>query len=238
MTSERFCPRDQVRKAHCIFEHVYFARPDSRVFGDTCHTVRVRLGEALAEEQPAEGDVVIAVPDSGNPAALGYSRASGIPFDYGFIRNHYIGRTFIQPAERGRGLGVRIKLNAVGDIVRGKRVVVVDDSIVRGTTSRTRLGLLRDAGAKEIHLRISSPPIRHPCFFGIDFPDPTELVAYERSVEQIRDFIGVDSLGYISVQGLLSAVSGPPEDYCTACFTGCYPCEVAEAVDKYAMDTR
>jgi amidophosphoribosyltransferase len=238
ITSARFVPREQVRKAHCIFEHVYFARPDSKVFGDTCHTVRVRLGKALAAEQPADADVVIAVPDSGTPAALGYSRASGIPFDYGFIRNHYVGRTFIQPAERGRSLGVRIKLNAVADVVCGKRVVVVDDSIVRGTTSRTRLNLLREAGAREIHLRISSPPIRHPCFFGIDFPTSAELVAHDRTVEQIRHFIGVDSLGYISIEGLLSAVSGPPEDYCAACFSGCYPCEVAEAVDKYAMETR
>jgi amidophosphoribosyltransferase len=238
MTSERFVPTGAVKKAHCIFEHVYFARPDSRVFGDTCHVVRTRLGEALAVEQPVEADIVIAVPDSGIPAALGYSRASGIPFDYGFIRNHYVGRTFIQPGERSRGLGVRIKLNAISDILRGKRVVVVDDSIVRGTTSRSRLGMLREAGAREIHLRISSPPIRHPCYFGIDFPTATELVAAERTVEEIRNFIGVDSLGYLSVEGLLSAVSGPPEDYCTACFSGCYPCEVAEAVDKYAMETR
>jgi len=238
LNSRRFVPAAQVKKAHCIFEHVYFARPDSRVFGETCHIVRERLGERLALEHPADADIVIAVPDSGIPAALGYARASGIPFDYGFIRNHYVGRTFIQPAERARGLGVRIKLNAIADIVRGKRVVVVDDSIVRGTTSRTRLGMLREAGAKEIHLRISSPPIRHPCYFGIDFPTARELVAHERSVEEIRDFIGVDSLGYLSTDGLLSAVSGPPDDYCTACFTGNYPCEITEAVDKLAMECR
>jgi len=238
LTSSRLCPTDEVRKAHCIFEHVYFARPDSRVFGDTCHLVRQRLGEALAAEQPADADLVIPVPDSGIPAALGYARASGLPFDYGFIRNHYVGRTFIQPAHDRRGFGVRIKLNAIADVVRGKRVVVVDDSIVRGTTSQTRLGMLREAGAREIHLRISSPPIRHPCYFGIDFPDPAELAAHDRTIDAIRDFIGVDSLGYLSVEGLLSAVTGPPDDYCSACFTGRYPCEVAEAVDKLALETR
>jgi len=236
LVSERFVPREEVSPAHCIFEHIYFARPDSRVFGETCHLVRGRLGERLAEEQPADADVVVAVPDSGIPAALGYARASGIPFDYGFIRNHYVGRTFIQPAQRRRGLGVRIKLNAIADVVRGKRVVVVDDSIVRGTTSRTRLGMLRDAGAREVHLRISSPPIRYPCFFGIDFPTREELVASNRTVEEIRDFIGVDSLGYLSVEGLLSAVSGPPDHYCTACFTGEYPCQVTEAVEKLGLE--
>lgn len=236
-TSTRFVPPEAVKKSHCIFEHVYFARPDSRVFGQTCHLVRQRLGARLAAEQPAEADIVTAVPDSGIPAALGYARASGIPFDYGFIRNHYVGRTFIQPAEGRRGLGVRIKLNAIAEVVRGKRVVVVDDSIVRGTTSRTRLGMLREAGAKEIHLRISSPPIRHPCFFGIDFPTASELVAHNRTVEQVRDFIGVDSLGYLSAEGLLSAVDSPG-DFCSACFTGRYPCEITEAVDKLGMETR
>jgi amidophosphoribosyltransferase len=208
------------------------------VFGDTCHLVRQRLGARLAAEQPAEADIVMGVPDSGIPAALGYARASGIPFDYGFIRNHYVGRTFIQPAESRRGLGVRIKLNVIADVVRGKRVVVVDDSIVRGTTSRSRLGLLREAGAKEIHLRISSPPVRNPCFFGIDFPTCEELAANGRSVEEICRLVGADSLGYLSADGLLSAVSGPPEDYCAACFTGAYPCEVTEAVDKLGMECR
>ena len=236
--SETFVPPGEVKRAHCIFEHVYFARPDSVVFGDTCHLVRQRLGARLAEEHPADADVVIPVPDSGVPAAMGYARASGIPFDFGFIRNHYVGRTFIQPAEQRRGLGVRIKLNAIADIVRGKRVVVVDDSIVRGNTSRTRLGMLREAGAKEVHLRISSPPIRHPCYFGIDFPTRTELAAHDRTVEEIRKFIGVDTLGYLSVEGLLSAVTRPPDDYCTACFTGDYPCEVPEPVDKYALEVR
>jgi len=236
--SEPFCEPDEIDRAHCIFEHVYFARPDSLVFGDTCHLVRQRLGATLAAEQPVEADVVVPVPDSGIPAALGYARASGIPFDYGFIRNHYVGRTFIQPAERRRGLDVRIKLNAIADVVRGKRVVVVDDSIVRGNTSRTRLGMLREAGAREVHLRISSPPIRHPCYFGIDFPTAAELAAHDRSVDQVRELIGVDSLAYLSVDGLLSAVTGPPDDYCTACFTGRYPCPVPEPVDKYALEVR
>ncbi len=234
VSSELFCPPEAVKPAHCIFEHIYFARPDSRVFGDVCLGVRTRLGHVLAAEHPVEADVVIALPDSGNPAALGFSDASGIPFEFGFIRNHYVGRTFIQP--RSRAFSVRVKLNVIPDIVRGKRVVVVDDSIVRGTTSRTRLGMLRDAGAKEIHLRISSPPIRHPCYFGIDFPTRGELVAAGRTVEEIRDFIGVDSLGYVSVEGLLSAVSGPPENYCTACFTGTYPCHVEDPVDKLALE--
>ena len=238
LQSQMLCEADDVRRSQCIFEHVYFARPDSRVFGDTCHMVRQRLGETLAAEHPVEADVVVPVPDSGVPAALGYARASGIPFDFGFIRNHYVGRTFIQPAERRRGLGVRIKLNAIADVVRGKRVVVVDDSIVRGNTSRTRLSMLREAGAREVHLRISSPPIRHPCYFGIDFPTPTELAAHDRTVEEIRHIIGVNSLGYLSVDGLLSAVSGPPDDYCAACFTGCYPCEVPEPVDKFALEAR
>jgi len=236
--SQMFCEPEAVKRSHCIFEHVYFARPDSRVFGDTCHMVRQRLGERLAAEHPVEADVVVAVPDSGIPAALGYARASGIPFDYGFIRNHYVGRTFIQPAQSRRGLDVRIKLNAIADVVRGKRVVVVDDSIVRGNTSRTRLSMLREAGAREIHLRISSPPIRHPCYFGIDFPTAAELAAHERTVEEVRAMIGVDSLGYLSVEGLLAAVTGPPEHYCAACFTGDYPCAVPEPVDKLALEVR
>ncbi|MBL7224228.1 MAG: amidophosphoribosyltransferase [Candidatus Brocadiae bacterium] len=234
VVSERFCPPDQVKKAHCIFEHIYFARPDSRIFGENCQLVRTRLGEILAREHPVDADVVMPLPDSGNPAALGFAHESGIPFQFGVIRNHYVGRTFIQP--RSRSFSVRVKLNVIADIVRGKRVVVVDDSIVRGTTSRTRLGMLREAGATEIHLRISSPPIRHPCFFGIDFPTRTELVAAARTVEEVREFIGVDSLGYISVEGLLSAVSGAPCDYCTACFTGDYPCPVADPVEKLALE--
>jgi len=209
-----------VKRSHCIFEHIYFARPDSRVFGETVHDVRVGLGKRLAEDHPVDADIVVPVPDSGRSSALGYSRRSGIPFDRGFIRNHYVGRTFIMPS--GRADSVEIKLNAVRSVVDGKRVVVVDDSIIRGTTSRKRFRLLREAGAREIHVRISAPPCRHPCFYGIDFPSRGELVAAERDVEAIGAFLGADSLSYQSVKGMLSAVSRP-SDYCAACFTGEYP---------------
>lgn len=211
-----------VSPSHCIFEHIYFARPDSLVFGESVHEVRVRLGERLAENSPANADIVVAVPDSGNSAALGYSRRSGIPMEHGFIRNHYIGRTFIIPSEYSRGENVRIKLNVVKSVVKGRRVVVVDDSIVRGTTSRGRFTLLREAGAKEIHVRISSPPCRFPCFYGIDFPSVSELIASSRNVEEIAAFLGVNSLAYQTVDGLLSAVSNGSR-YCAACFTGKYP---------------
>ena len=224
-----------VRRSHCIFEHVYFARPDSIVFGETVHDVRVRLGERLALDTPAEADIVLPVPDSGRSAALGYARASGIPLERGFIRNHYVGRTFIMPEEDPRGDTVEIKLNVVRSVVQGKRVVVVDDSVIRGTTSRRRLQMLKSAGAREIHLRISAPPAMHPCFYGIDFPTPGELVASDRTVEEIGAFLKVDSLGYQSVEGLLSAVSRP-EDYCAACFTGDYPEPVTESVEKDALE--
>jgi len=220
LTSYRIEGSEGVTRSHCIFEHIYFARPDSRVFGETVHDVRVGLGARLAEDHPADADIVVPVPDSGRSSALGYSRRSGIPFDRGFIRNHYVGRTFIMPS--GRAGSVEIKLNAVRSVVDGKRVVVVDDSIIRGTTSRKRLRLLREAGAREIHVRISAPPCKHPCYYGIDFPSRGELVAAERDVAAIRAFLGVDSLRYQSVEGMLSAVSRPG-DYCAACFTGKYP---------------
>jgi len=235
LESRRFIPEHGVMRAHCIFEHVYFARPDSSVFGESVHEVRVRMGERLAKDQPADADVVVAVPDSGNSHALGYARGSGMPLDRGFIRNHYVGRTFIMPPEESRGGHVETKLNVVKSVVCGKRVVVVDDSIIRGTTSRGRIHLLREAGAKEVHLRIAAPPCRHPCYFGIDFPTSEELVAAGRSVEEIRELLGVDSLGYQSPEGLLSAVSRP-ESYCTACFTGVYQVQPAEDMDKYSME--
>ncbi len=222
--------------AQCVFEHVYFARPDSRVFGHNVHAVRVRLGERLAREQPAAGDVVIPVPDSGNSAALGYARASSIPLDYGFIRNHYVGRTFIMPEAARRAISVDRKLAVVSDVVRGRRVVVVDDSVIRGTTARRRVSTLRDAGAKEVHLRVSCPPAMHPCFFGIDFPTHAELIAANKSVEEIRAYIGADSLGYLSLEGLLSAFDDLGRDYCTACFTGRYPCDVGRMRGKDAME--
>ena len=222
LTSELYVPEKRIRPHHCLFEQVYFARPDSIVFGDTVHEVRVKLGRNLAKEHPVPADVVISVPDSGNSAAIGYARESGIPYDRGFIRNHYVGRTFIQPRQSERITGVDVKLNVVKAVVKGRRVIVVDDSIIRGTTSRGRIRLLRKHGAKEIHMRISCPPTRHPCFYGIDFPTTTELLAADRDIEGIRQFLDVDSVGYVSIEGLLASVSGPRENYCTACWSGEY----------------
>ncbi|MDR0361404.1 MAG: amidophosphoribosyltransferase [Planctomycetota bacterium] len=212
------------RQARCIFELIYFARPDSLVFGRNVHQVRVLYGERLAEEHPVDADIVISVPDSGNSSALGYSRKRGIPFDLGFIRNHYVGRTFIMPGASNRAMQIDRKLAPLLETVKGKRVVVVDDSIVRGNTMQRRVKSLRAAGAKEVHLRIACPPIRHPCFYGIDFPTSDELVAWKRSEDEVRDLVGADSLGYLSIEGLLS----PFEDkgsYCLACFDGDYPIE-------------
>ncbi len=211
----------------CVFEHVYFARPDSVVFGQTVYEVRKRLGAQLAREQPVlDADVVIPVPDSGVSAALGYARESGIPYELGLIRSHYIGRTFIQPTAALRETGVRRKLSPVREVVEGKRIVVIDDSLVRGTTSRQIIGLLRDAGAREIHLRISSPPVTWPCWYGIDTPDRDQLIGAQKSVEQIAAFITCDSLGYLSESGMIAAAGqggGPDGGWCTACFNGRYP---------------
>ncbi len=223
------------RGAQCIFEHVYFARPDSIVFGESVHAVRRALGRRLAAEHPAAADLVIPVPDSGNSAALGFSQGSGIPLDYGFMRNHYVGRTFIMPESEARAASVDLKLAVVQDVVRGRRLVVVDDSIIRGTTARRRVSTLRAAGAREIHLRIASPPALHPCFFGIDFPTRAELIAGSRTVEQIRDFVGADSLGYISLDGLRAGVS-QSGNYCTACFSGEYPLDVSRMQGKRALE--
>lgn len=222
--------------AHCIFEHVYFANPSSNVFGDTVALVRERLGEKLAEEAPVDADYVIPMPDSGRSASLGYARASGIPYREGIVPNRYVGRTFIQPTQSQRDLAVQLKLNAVPEIIRGKRIVVVDDSIVRGTTTRGKMSQLRRAGAKEIHLRISCPPIRHACFFGVDFPDPSKLIASGRSVEEIRQYLGVDSLHFLSLEGMLSCVSRPPAHYCTACFSGKYRLNVTRPVSKLDLE--
>ncbi len=210
----------------CIFESVYFARPDSRTADGTVYEIRKRLGRQLAREHPVEADVVIPVPDSGVPAAIGYAQEAGIPFETGLIRNHYIGRTFIEPQQQIRHFGVKIKLNAVRDVLEGKRVVVIDDSIVRGTTARKIIKMLRRAGAREIHFRISSPPTLYPCFYGIDTPNRSELIASSHSTEEIRQYVTADSLGYLSLDGLHRAVH--PEgrgdgDYCDACFSGDYP---------------
>ncbi len=224
--------------SHCIFEHVYFARPDSRIFGENVHRVRERLGRQLARQHPVAADIVMPIPDSGNSAALGYSYESKIPFESGMIRNHYIGRTFIQPSQFVRDFSVKVKFNPLREVLEGRRVVVVDDSIVRGTTCRARVKSLRRAGAKEIHMRISCPPILYPCFYGIDFPTKDELIASTHTIEEVRKFLGVDTLGFLSVEGLLGAVTGPKQSYCTACFTGDYPIAFDKEQDKYALEQR
>lgn len=237
LRSSMFSEPAQVKLGQCIFEHVYFARPDSIVFGQGVQESRERLGRQLAKEAPVAADIVVPVPDSGTAAALGFSQASGIPLEYGFIRNHYVGRTFITPSQSVREKAVDMKLAVVSSVVRGKRLVVVDDSLIRGTTSKRRVHALRAAGAKEIHLRISCPPTRNPCHFGIDFPTKNELIAHGRTVEQIRDFVGADSLAYVSHEGLLAAMDRPA-NYCTGCFTGKYPYEVGdEERDKFAHDS-
>ena len=220
--------------SHCVFEIVYFARPDSRIFGHNVHQVRTAYGERLAEEYPVDADIVVAVPDSGNSAALGYARKSGIPYEMGFIRNHYVGRTFIMPGQDERASQVDRKLAAMPETVRGKRVVVVDDSIVRGTTMRRRVLALREAGASQVHLRISCPPVAHPCYYGIDFPTSGELIAATKSVEEIRCYMGADSLGYLSIGGLLSPFA-EKRSYCIACFDGSYPMETG-CSDKTILD--
>jgi len=235
LRSTSFCEPISGSLGQCIFEHVYFARPDSMLFGQNVHDARVNLGRNLAKESPIDADIVISIPDSGNAAALGFSQESGIPLDYGFIRNHYIGRTFIMPTDGERSEGVDMKLAVVPGVVQGKRVVVVDDSLIRGTTSRRRVKALREAGAKEIHLRISCPPTQHPCYFGIDFPTKSELIASANSIKEICEFIGADSLAYLSLDGLLAAVD-QPSDFCTGCFTGKYPYEVSHDHTKDALE--
>ncbi len=218
------------RPSRCIFEHVYFARPDSEVFGDAVSEVRTAMGETLASESPVPADAVVPVPDSGLFPALGFSRRSGLPFEHGMIRNHYVGRTFIQPEQSIRDIGVRVKLNPVRKLIAGRRVVLVDDSIVRGTTSRKIVRMVREAGATEVHLRISSPPNRWPCHYGIDTPRRDDLIAAHQSVDEIRSFIEADSLAYLSLESMLSCVGGEPSSYCTTCWTGDYRVPVA-AID-------
>jgi len=213
---------------YCIFEHVYFARPDSTVFGRTVNTSRDMLGRLLAREHPAAADIVVPVPDSGVPAAIGYAHESGIPFRMALIRNHYIGRTFIEPVQAIRDFGVKLKLNPVRGMLEGQRVVLVDDSIVRGTTSRKIVRMVREAGAREVHLRISCPPTVSPCYYGVDTPTREELIASRHTVEEIRDFIGADSLGYLSLDGMRRAVGDNERRFCTACYTGVYPTELVQ----------
>jgi amidophosphoribosyltransferase len=228
LTSHR--PFLKVKPAMCVFEYVYFARPDSKIFsGNTVYMTRKALGRQLAQEAWVQADIVIPVPDSGVPAALGFSEGSGIPFENGLIRNHYIGRTFIEPEQSIRHFGVKIKLNAVPEVLQGRRVVVVDDSIVRGTTSRKIVKMLRQAGAREVHMRISSPPIVSPCFYGIDTPTKKELIGSSHTTEEIRKYITADSLAYLSLEGMLKAAPGTPDQYCNACFTENYPIPFTKA---------
>lgn len=211
------------RHALCIFEYIYFSRPDSNIFAQNVYLTRKRLGRELAKEYPADCDLVMSIPDSGNYAAVGFAEESKIPYEVGMIRNHYIGRTFIQPSQFIRDFKVKIKLNPIKDVLRGKSVVVVEDSIVRGTTSRARVKALRQAGAKEIHMRISCPPLKFPCFYGIDFPTKKELIASANTIDRIKDFIGVDSLKYLSKEGMLKSMPLKGSEFCTACFDGKYP---------------
>jgi amidophosphoribosyltransferase len=207
---------------HCIFEYVYFARPDSNVYGQNVYEMRKAMGERLAQEEPAIADMIVPVPDGGIPAAIGYAQASGIPFEMAIMRNHYIGRTFIEPTQEMRDLKVKMKLSPIEHLIKGKRLVVVDDSIVRGTTSRQIVRMLKAAGAKEVHMRISSPPTTDPCYYGVDTPNKDKLIAANMTNEEICAFIEADSLGYLSNEGLLLSVNGKEENYCTACFTGNY----------------
>lgn len=228
--------RSKGKHSFCTFEHIYFSRPDSVVFGETVHMVRRKLGAQLAKEHPVKADYVIPVPDSGFSAAMGYSHESGIPLEMGIIRNHYVGRTFIQPAQDSRDLGVRVKFNLLRDVLKGKKIIIVDDSIVRGTTSKIRVRNLRRAGCKEVHLRISCPAHRFPCFYGIDFHKPSELIAnkYE-SLAKVQQYLEVDSLGYLSLDGMLDCLKYENGNYCTACWTGKYPIH-AKDVDKFALE--
>ncbi len=218
-----FKPFAPTRPAPCAFEHVYFARPDSTVFGQSVQAVRKRLGAELWKEQPADVDLIVPVPDSGTFAGLGYAAASKIPFELGLVRNHYVGRTFIEPSQQIRNFGVRVKLNPVRETLTGRRIALIDDSLVRGTTSQKIVQMCRDAGAKEVHLRISCPPTIGPCYYGIDTPRRDELIATRKSTEEIRRFVGANSLGYLSLAGMMGAIGGEPDQYCTACWTDEHP---------------
>ena len=229
-------PFKEAKHSLCIFEFIYFARPDSNIFNRNVHMVRKEFGRILAKESPCRADVVIPVPDSGIVAALGFSEISGIPFETGLIRNHYVGRTFIEPQQSIRNFGVKIKLNPVKQVIEGKRVVIIDDSIVRGTTSQKIVKMIRDAGACEVHLRISSPPTTYPCFYGIDTPTRKELIASSKSIDEIKGFIGADSLGYLTVEALHRAVNSNDNEFCNGCFTGNYPVPIfKEQMDQLEL---
>ena len=231
-------PFQPQRPAFCMFEYVYFARPDSIIGGVNVGKVRMEMGRELARKFPVEADIVVPVPDSGNYAALGFAEQLKIPYEQAFVRNHYIGRTFLQPSQLIRDFDVRVKLNLIKEMVAGKRVVVVDDSIVRGTTARARVVNLREAGAKEVHMRVSCPPHRFACHYGIDFPDPDKLIANQMSMEKICEYLNVDSLGYLDVEGMVRATGKPMNHFCLACFNGDYPLPVDKALDKFIMEKR
>ena len=231
-------PFKREKKSFCMFEYVYFARPDSIISDINVARVRTAMGRELARLHPVEADLVVPVPDSGNYAALGFAEELGIPYNHAFVRNHYIGRTFLQPTQLIRDFNVRVKLNLIKEAVAGKRVVVVDDSIVRGTTARARVVNMREAGAKEVHMRISCPPHRHACHYGIDFPDPEKLIANQHTLHEIRDYLGADSIGYLDVPGMVRATGQHEKNFCLACFTGDYPIPVDPDVDKFIMERR
>lgn len=235
MTSRRF---DVPAKptARCVFEHVYFANPASKIFGQIVHTVREKMGRQLAREAPVAADYVMPMPDSGRSAALGFAKESTIPFEEGIVPNRFIGRTFILPNQIQRDRAVAMKLNIIPDVVEGQRIVIVEDSVVRGTTTRSKMRAIRRAGAKEIHLRVSCPPIRHPCFYGIDFPTSEELIAHNRTVDQIAEFLEVDSLAYLSLEGMLGCLKDSPDSYCTACWSGQYKIPVDSPTTKFNFE--
>ncbi|MBN1384367.1 MAG: amidophosphoribosyltransferase [Elusimicrobia bacterium] len=236
LESVKAFPQD--KHSLCIFEYIYFSRPDSNIFGKNVYMVRKQLGRQLARECPAEADLVMPIPDSGNYSAVGFAEESKIPFEVGMIRNHYIGRTFIQPSQFIRDFRVKIKLNPIKDILKDKRIVIIEDSIVRGTTSRARVKTLRETGVKEIHMRVTCPPLRFPCFYGIDFPTKKELIASNHEIEWIRDFIGVDSLKYLSREGMLDSMPLPKCEFCTACFDGNYPIGSCKKISKNSLEEK
>src|SRR5438105_4551620 len=226
------------RRAFCIFEYVYFARPDSTIANRSVYKVRVELGKQLARENPVEADIVVPVPDSGNCAALGYSLESNIPYEMAFIRNHYVGRSFLQPSQLIRDFNVRVKLNLIPELVQGKRVIIVDDSIVRGTTCKARVNNLKEAGAREVHVMVSCPPHMHPCVYGIDFPDRNKLMAANYSLQEIRKYLNADSLAYLSVDGMVKATGLPANSFCMACYDGNYPVQYDPSLDKHIIERR
>jgi len=229
-------PFAPAKKSMCIFELIYFSRPDSNIFGTNVYETRKRLGINMAKECKIKCDLVMPVPDSGMYAAIGFAQESNTPFEMGLIRNHYVGRTFIQPTQTSRDFRVRVKLNPIRDMLKGKKVMIIEDSIVRGTTSKARVKTLREAGAKEVHMCVSCPPIISPCFYGIDFPTKKELIANGKSMEWIRNYIGLDSLHYLSLDGMLDAMNLPKEDFCAACFTGCYPTQIPAKISKCMLE--